>query len=177
MRDLIYYVAASLDGYIAAPDGSFDKFLWDDDLVTDFFASFSWFDDVIMGRKTYDVAYLQGIVDPYPDIKTHVYTRSMTEKPADNVSLVPDKVIDHVISLKEKEGKPIWLCGGGNLAGQLHGAGLIDRFIIKRNPILLGNGIPMISGEVKFASLTLTETKEYACGISVRHFVVSYHSS
>jgi hypothetical protein len=33
MRDLVYYVAVSLDGYIAAPDGSFDAFPVEGDLM------------------------------------------------------------------------------------------------------------------------------------------------
>ncbi len=173
MRNLIYYVASSVDGYIAEPDGSFDKFPMDETLIADYIASFAWFDDVIMGRKTYDVAYRQGMMDPYPMLKTHVYTQTITEKPADNVSLVAGKVIDHVKSLKSQDGKPIWLCGGGNLAGQLYNAGLIDKLIVKLNPILLGDGIPMFSGAVKFARLNLTETREYDSGISVRHYDVT----
>lgn len=173
MRPLIYYIASSVDGYIAESDGSFAKFPMDEEVVADFFASFAWFDDVVMGRKTYDVAFKQGVMDPYPMLKTHVYTRTITEQPAENVALVDGNVIDHVKSLKAQEGKPVWLCGGGNLAGQLLNAGQIDKLIVKLNPILLGSGIPMFSGAVKSARLTLTETKKYDCGISVQHYDVA----
>ena len=40
MRELIYYVAATLDGFIAHEDGSFDGFPWDDAFVADLFARF-----------------------------------------------------------------------------------------------------------------------------------------
>lgn len=45
--------------------------------------------------------------------------------------------------LKTGEGADIWLCGGGNLAGQL--AGEIDRLMLKRNPVMFGAGIPLFA--------------------------------
>lgn len=174
MRDLIYYVACSLDGYIADPNGSFEKFPWNDEVVSDFFASYDWFDTVIMGRKTYDVAYLQDIVDPYPNLKTVVFSESMDDVSHPNVSIERGDVLAKVKALKEMEGKPIWLCGGGNLAGQLHEAALLDQLIVKLNPIVLGDGIPLFAGSVKFANLTLTKVKEYDIGTSLRHYNVQY---
>ena len=174
MRDLIYYVAVSIDGYIAEADGSFGRFVWDDEVVADFFASYNWFDTVIMGRKTYDVALQQGITDPYPNLKGFVYSKTLTSDPDPNVTLVKGDVREHVIAMKKEAGKPIWLCGGGDLAGQLLDAQLIDQVIIKLNPIILGGGIPLFANSDKFARLQLTEIKEYACGISLRHHTVSY---
>ena len=173
-RDLIYYVAASIDGFIAEPDGSFAKFLWDDEVVADFFASYAWFDTVIMGRKTYDVAFQQGITNPYPDLKTIVFSKTLKADPNQNVKVVAQDVIGKVDALKKMQGKPIWLCGGGNLAAQLLEAKRIDKLIIKHNPIILGKGIPLFAGDVPFAGLTQTEIKEYECGISLRHYSVDY---
>ena len=51
MGDIILYIAASLDGYIARPDGSVDWLFSDDDYgYQTFFASI---DTVLLGRKTY----------------------------------------------------------------------------------------------------------------------------
>ncbi len=84
MRELVYYIASTLDGFIAHVDGSFDGFPWDDEYGTDLFASFpetipahlqgakgapddnKWFDTVLMGRKTYEVGLREGITNPYP---------------------------------------------------------------------------------------------------------------
>ncbi len=175
MRKLIYYVAVSLDGYIAEPDGSFAKFVWDDEVVKDFFDSYNWFDTVIMGRKTYEVALNQDIVNPYPNLKTVVFSRTHKESPDQNVQILNGEVLETVDALKEQEGKPIWLCGGGELASQLYRAKMIDKLIIKLNPIILGAGIPLFSGEVKSANLVLSEIKEYDCGISLRHHEINYH--
>lgn len=175
MTDLVYYVASTLDGYIAEPDGSFDKFLWNDEVVNDFFASYAWFDRVLMGRKTYDVAYKQGINNPYPDLKTFVVSRTLEASPDPNVTVVREGVIDFVRSLKAETGKPIWLCGGGNLAAQLFNEQLIDKLVIKLNPLILGDGIPLFTGAVKSADLVLTSSKSYTCGILLRHYTVNYH--
>jgi dihydrofolate reductase len=54
MRKLKYYVACSVDGFIAHTDGSFDGFLPEGQHVQGFLDSYKWFDVVLMGRKTYD---------------------------------------------------------------------------------------------------------------------------
>ncbi|QDV35555.1 dihydrofolate reductase family protein [Tautonia plasticadhaerens] len=54
MRRLVYYVASTLDGFIAHEDGSFGGFAWDDELVAEFRESLDSFDAVLMGRKTYE---------------------------------------------------------------------------------------------------------------------------
>ena len=44
-----------------------------------------------------------------------------------------------VRELKQQEELAIYLCGGGNLAGELLPE--IDRLILKRNPVVLGDGV------------------------------------
>lgn len=47
--------------------------------------------------------------------------------------------LETVRELKQEQGKDIYLCGGGDLAGVLLPE--IDRLILKRNPLVLGDGI------------------------------------
>ena len=88
MRALKYSVACSLDGFIAQTDGSFDRFPWDDEGIADFIESFQWFDTVLMGRKNYEVGLQAGKIDPYPMLKSYVFSRTMGRSPDPKVELV-----------------------------------------------------------------------------------------
>lgn len=186
MRDVVYYVAASLDGFIAHEDGSFGGFPWDERYAADLMASFpetfpahirgsaggenKWFDVVIMGRKTYEVGLKEGITSPYPTLAQYVFSRTMNESPDENVTLVSDGAVETVRRLKDAAGKAIWLCGGAELASELFGAGLVDRLIIKLNPVVFGGGIPLVAPPVSTTALTLTDSKRYESG----HIILFY---
>ena len=78
-----------------------------------------------------------------------------------------------VQGLKEEKGKAIWLCGGGELAGDLLRAGLINQLIIKLNPVLFGAGIPLFSGEVDMTHLKLTDTRVFGSGQMILYYDLS----
>jgi dihydrofolate reductase len=157
MRKLTYYVAASLDGYIAALDGSFDSFLTEGDhmdvILSEFAdalpahvletlglrAPMTRFDTVIQGWNSYSVARDVGIARPYAHLAEHVATRRHSD-PASGVTYTSDALAT-VRELKAGDGLGIYLCGGGHLAGELLPE--IDRLIIKTNPVVLGDGIPL----------------------------------
>ena len=81
------------DGFIAHKDGSFDGFAWDGEPVADFFASYDWFDIVLMGRKTYEVGLREGKTNPYPTMRQFVFSHTMKENPDDNVTLVSEEAV------------------------------------------------------------------------------------
>ncbi len=56
----------------------------------------------------------------------------------------------------------IWLCGGGNLAGQL--IDLINEIQLKINPVLLGDGVPLVRG-ARPAGFELTASETLAGGV------------
>ena len=58
MRQLRYSVAASLDGYIAGPNGEFDWIIVDPEI--DFAAMYAGFGGLVMGRRSYDVFVATG---------------------------------------------------------------------------------------------------------------------
>lgn len=165
MRSLKYYVATSVDGFIAHKDGTFDGFVPEGEHVQDFLASYEWFDVVLMGRKTYDVGLQHGVTNPYPTLESYVFSKSLKESPDPAVKLVSDNLVEVVRDLREKDGKPIWLCGGAELASQLFEAGLVDELILKLNPFLMGEGIPLFAGVIRQTQLDLYEKKIYDNGV------------
>lgn len=183
MRELKYFVACTVDGFIAAEDGSTDAFVVDGDYFADLFESFPEtcpghlrealgvrgenrrFDVVLMGRRTYEVGLKVGVTDPYPTLKQYVFSSTLTESPDENVTLVSENAVDLVKELKSETGKDIWLCGGADLATTLLAEGLIDEIILKSNPILLGSGIPLFSGVIEQTALELTDSKVFENGV------------
>ncbi len=166
MRAMIYYVAASLDGFIAHPDGGFDSFPMGDH-VPAFFAALPAFGAVVMGRRTYEVGLKQGVTSPYPMIPEQVvFSRTMTASPDPAVRLVADDAVGEVARLKAAEGGPVWLCGGAQLAGQLWRAGQIDEVWVKLNPVVLGAGIPLFEGAgVQSTALRLGQSRRFDSGV------------
>ncbi len=174
MTSITYHVAASLDGFIAHEDGTFDGFSWDDEVIGDFLSDVGTFGTVLMGRKTYEVGLKEGKTSPYPMMRQVVFSQTMDESPDDAVELVRGDVADFVRSLKADADAPIWLCGGGEIASILMNAGLIDRVVVKLNPIALGSGIPLFSALQAQAKLTLRDTKAYACGVVLLTYDVEH---
>jgi dihydrofolate reductase len=165
MRKLKYHVAITVDGFIAREDGSFDCFRADGEHITDYLESLQSYGAVLMGRKTYEVGLKMGITDPYPFLKSYVFSHSMKTSPSERVELIDGNLADAVSNLKDEPGKDIYLCGGAELATQLFAAGLIDEVILKVNPLLLGSGIPVVLDIGRHVDLELLDTKVYDTGV------------
>ena len=143
-RKLVLFIAASLDGYIAAKDDSLD---WlykvegeGDNGYSEFYETI---DTVLMGRRTYDWILKNGTGDfPYKDKECYIFSRSVTE---DNVEVkfVKDNIVDFTNKLKQQQGKNIWVVGGGELLHSFIEKKLVDEMIITVAPVILGQGIPL----------------------------------
>ena len=118
-----------------------------------------------MGRKTYEVGLEQGITDPYPSMESYVFSQSMTESPTPRVRLVADEPAEFVADLKSRAGGDIYLCGGSELAGTLFAANLIDEIVVKLNPLVMGDGLPVFGGVESPVDLELFDTKRYESGV------------
>lgn len=159
MRELVYYVSVSLDGYIAGPQHQFDSFLvagdhaevlqeeFADAIPTDFAGQLGIpqtgerFGAVVMGANTHAVGLPQ-MPSPYRHLEQVVFTHR--ELPAgENLTVTDADPVRTVREMKRQEGADIWLCGGGMLATQLRDE--IDRLVLKRQPLLLGDGIPLFA--------------------------------
>jgi dihydrofolate reductase len=176
MRKLKYHVAVTLDGCIAAPDGTWDKFVKEGPPVDDFLRSLENYDTVLMGRNTYEVGVKMGITNPYPTMKQYVFSRTMTVSPDPNVQLVRENANEVIRELKagDDNGKDIWLCGAGDFASSLFDAELIDELIVKLNPRLFGVGIRVVNGLERPLALELFDSKIYNDSMLLLHYRVNY---
>lgn len=186
MRKLVYFVAITADGFIAAEDGSFDAFLMQGphmaDLVADFpetlpthvrsvlgiSAPNRTFDAVLMGRATYEVGTKDGITNPYAHLQQYLFSSSMAKSPDPAVELVKGDAVAFVRALKAREGRDIWLCGGGQLAATI--AGEIDELVLKLNPVVIGAGIKLFGNAVPPLQLKLTDKRIYDNGYLRLHY-------
>ncbi|MBF4462483.1 MULTISPECIES: dihydrofolate reductase family protein [unclassified Rathayibacter] len=188
MRELIYYVAVSIDGYIADPTGRFDAFLAEGDHASVVFGEYAdalpahahaalgtepprtRFDTVIMGWKTLTPALDIGITSPYPHLRQIVASRQPRD--VDPAIILTDDPRATVRNLKREDGLDVWLCGGGELAGTLLPE--IDRLVIKRNPVVFGSGISLFGGApYEPSAFALTETRSFTSGVVIEEYVAS----
>jgi dihydrofolate reductase/plastocyanin len=148
-RRIRYQVAASLDGYIAGPDGDADWIVMDPDI--DFGALFSQFDTFLMGRRTWE-----GMPGGTPmSGRVLVFSRTLRQEDHPGVTVVSDRVEETLRALRAEPGKDIWLFGGGELFRSLLELGQVDTVEVAVVPVMLGAGIPLLPGGERH-SLALT---------------------
>ena len=186
MRDLVYYVAVSLDGYIAAPDHSFDAFPVTGDHMDTILRDYtdalpapalaalgltpplSRFDTVLMGWNTYAVGLAQGLENPYPHLRQYVFSRTRAAAPGITSSAADPAAVVRALKA-EPDGAHIWLCGGGHLASAL--AAEIDRMVLKVNPVMFGAGIPLFAGRgYSPRNAELTASERFQSGIVINDY-------
>lgn len=189
MRKLVYLVATTIDGFIAAPDGTWDFFGSQSDVLAYLArhypqtvptaaldplrspASHQVFDTVLMGRHTYEPALRAGITSPYAHLQQIVFSRSMATSRDPAVRIVADDPVEFVSALKREPGEDIWLCGGGTLAGRLLPE--IDELVIKLNPIIAGGGVPLAARGFDPHRFALLDTTPLADGVLVLRYRTS----
>lgn len=155
MAEVIYYVACSLDGFIATADGGIDWLTEFGDVeaygYTEFYAAV---DAIVMGRTTYEQVLTFGEW-PHADRPVWVLARNTVSAVADGVTVSAAAPGDVVAELESLGHRTIWLVGGGELAGSFARDGLITRYILSVMPVLLGSGIGLLGREGSQARLTL----------------------
>lgn len=166
MAQVVYYVAASIDGFIAPPDGSLD---WlspfsgtgEDHGYADFYGSI---DALVVGARTYE--QMLGFGDwPHDDRPVTVMSSRALPAAAEGITvspLDPDAVVDGLVSAGHRR---IWLVGGGTLASSFAEAGLIDEYVISYLPVLLGSGVGLLGGRGGLRVVEFIDERTFGDGV------------
>ena len=160
MRRVRYSVAASLDGYIAGPNGEFDWIIMDP--AIDFAALFAKVDAVLLGRRTYEFTRQAGGGGGFsPGTRVYVFSRTLRPEDHPDVTIVGDDAGAAVAALRAEPGGEIWLFGGGDLFRSLLAAGQVDAVEVTVVPVLLGGGVPLLPPGAPRTTLALTHSHVY----------------
>ncbi len=162
MRRIILFIASSLDGYIAAADGSVDWLFTDQDYgYTPFSAGV---DTLLMGRKTYNQSLSFGEY-PFDGKEVFVFSRSRAGERDEHAAFVAGDLPKFVRGLRKHPGKDIWLVGGAEIVHEFLRHDLIDEHIVSVHPILLGGGVPLYPPPFPVRSLALRSVESFDTGL------------
>ena len=166
------FVGTSLDGFIARADGAFDFLPAGGGEEHGYQAFIATVDALVIGRNTYDVVMA---FETWPYEKKPVFVLSsrplaapegavveqMSGEPAEIVSRLAARGIRHIY------------VDGGITVQRFLRAGLIQRLIITRVPVLIGEGIPLFGVTGRDISLEHVATRSFASGLVQSEYIVS----
>ncbi|MBR9777952.1 MAG: dihydrofolate reductase [Cytophagales bacterium] len=170
MKKIVYYVATSLDGYIAGENGDISQFLMQGKGVDKYQADLLNFGTVIMGRKTYEFGYQYGLIPgqpAYPHMKHHIFSTTLKIDKLSEMVKIERGGLDRINEIQQNTETDIYLCGGGQFAGYLLDHGKIDQLKIKLNPIVLGKGTKLFGSSTSNANWELIDNESYAEGLQI----------
>jgi dihydrofolate reductase len=168
------FIGTSVDGFIARPSGDLD-FLpvggGEPHGYEEFMASV---DALVIGRKTFETV-LTFAVWPYGDKRVVVLSSRPVDLSAARGGVVEQMAgppAEIVSTLAASGAQNIYVDGGITIQRFLR-AGLIQRLIITRVPVLIGDGIPLFGTLQGDLRLRHVATEQYASGLVKSEYHVS----
>lgn len=169
-----YYVASSLDGFIADRDNSLDWLMqFGFDSFAEHYERFvGEIGAVIMGADTYEFVLNDASEWAYT-MPAWVFThRDLPGIDGADIRFTQSEVSTVLAEARAVAGdKNVWVIGGGNIAAQFADAGLLDELLVTIMPIVLGAGRPLLPLAGNTA-LTATGTTQFNGGaVELRYTV------
>jgi len=159
------FVGTSLDGFIARRDGALDWLPHDGGEDHGYQAFFASVDALVIGRHTFETVLA---FDAWPYGSKPVYVLSSAPlRPAP-----PGATVHHlagepaeVVAQLEARGVQHAYVDGGITVQRFLRAGLIDRLIVTRVPVLIGEGIPLFGPTGRDIKVRHVATRHFTSGL------------
>ncbi len=179
MKKTILYIAASLDGYIARPDGSVDwlpaPVIGGEDYG--YAAFLETVDTLVMGRKSYEQTLTFGPW-PYGSRRCVVFSGTRGGQCDEQAEFVDGDIAACVRELKVEPGDGvIWLFGGAEVAAACLAGDVVNEIILTTVPLLLGEGIRLFPETRWQTPLRLLETRAFDDGLVQQRYACAMWSA
>jgi dihydrofolate reductase len=174
VRKVIYFVHASLDGFIDGPNGEFDWAAMGPELSAYSFGLNDRSDTFLYGRPVWDMMagfwpHAESMSDDEHDLafapiwreKAKVVFSRTLEKADWNTRVISENIAEEVAALKSQPGGDLLLMGGSTLAAALTAFGLIDEYHVVVHPVVLGGGKPLFRTPKDRINLRLVESRTF----------------
>jgi dihydrofolate reductase len=172
MRNVCLSMRTSLDGYVAGPKGELN---WafrslDPQQEAEIVEWLRTVDTILIGRVTYlqqasfwprQTGDMAELLNAHEKV---VFSTTLDKVEWNNSRLATSSIAEEVASLKQSEGKDIYVTGGGGRARALVQLGLVDRFNLTIHPVMLGVGKPLFPELREPTDLVLTSSRTFDSG-------------
>lgn len=167
------FIGATLDGFIARPNGDLDFLPADGGEPHGYAEFFASVDALVIGRKTFETV-LSFPEWPYADKPVIV----LSSRPLDfsgvrqgRIEQMAGDPVEIVSRLAGRGFHQLYIDGGATIQEFLR-AGLIHRLTVTRVPVLIGQGVPLFGPLVRDVKLQHIETKQYRSGLVKSEYLV-----
>ena len=178
MRNLIYSMGVSLDGFIAGPDGDFAWSAPDEELHRFHNQQTRELGAHLCGRRLYQVMTYWETADQNPYVAEHelefahiwqelpkvVFSRTLTEVEG-NSRLATGDIAEEVGKLRQQPGKDLGV-GGADLASACIKLDLVDEYRLFVSPVVVGGGTPFFPPLDEKIDLELVETRTFGSRVT-----------
>jgi dihydrofolate reductase len=167
------FIATSLDGYIARPDGSIDWLTTRAEHAgeTGYDEFMSSIDTVVLGRNTYELALTY---DLWPYEGKQVEVLSSTLDPNADDRILVHRTLDALVeTLTDRGAQRIYTDGARTIQTFLT-AGLLNELTITTAPVLLGTGIPLFGPLTSDIPLTHNATRTLNAGFTQSDYTIQH---
>jgi dihydrofolate reductase len=169
------FIATSLDGFIARPDGSID---WLTDPAekpadTGYHEFMAVIDTVVLGRKTYETVLGFGFW-PYEGKQVEVLSSTLPAEADERI--IVHRTLDGLVETLNDRGAKRVYADGGQVVQTFLRAGLLNELTITTVPVLIGSGIPLFGELDHDIQLTHNATRTLSGGFTQSDYSIHRHS-